>query len=262
MIIYSMDYPFSFKALLDGGLLIVISLAVMALSGAVALIFVKSIKVDKLAENIFVFSIFFSNFTFMGIPIIFAIYGKEGIFYTSIFIVVIRLLFNTLGIMVMQRGSITPKKRNPGNILNPPIIAVLAGIIIFTFSIHIPKPVSLFLGSLAATMTPFGTIIVGLQLAEENFAGMFNDYRVYLVSFIRLVLLPLITYSGLKMFQLNPMIVGIPVVITAMPVAASVAMLADKFNGNTYLGSQCVFISTILAIFTIPFIVLLVTRVS
>ncbi|MDK2811413.1 MAG: malate permease [Petroclostridium sp.] len=258
MIIYSMDYPFSFKTLIDGIWLIVISLGVVIFSGVVSIVTVKLLKVDRLSENVYHFGILFSNFSFMGFPVTSALYGKEGMFYTSIFIILLRLLFNTLGVVIMQRGQENTVKIDFKSIINPPIVAVVIGLIMFLFSLDFPKPISMSISMIASTITPLGMIIVGLILANEKFSEMFSNYKVYVVSFIRLVFLPLCVLLVLKVLGFESLMIGIPVIITAMPMAASASILAEKYNGNSYLGAQCVFISTLLSIITIPLIALLV----
>ncbi|MGE4284558.1 MAG: AEC family transporter, partial [Clostridia bacterium] len=69
-----------------------------------------------------------------------------------------------------------------------------------------------------------------------------------------LIFIPVILLLVLKLFDLDLLMIGIPVVITAMPIPANSAILAEKFDGNAYLGAQSVFISTLLSILTIPMI--------
>jgi predicted permease len=61
----------------------------------------------------------------------------------------------------------------------------------------------------------------------------------------------------LRIFVSEPLEIGIPVIIAAMPIAANVSILSEKYGGNSMLGAQCVFLSTLLSIFTIPLVVAL-----
>ncbi|MGE4284726.1 MAG: AEC family transporter [Clostridia bacterium] len=258
MIINSMNFPFSIKVLIDGGWLIIISMGVMLFSVIISMIAIKFFKVDILSENVYYFGLIFSNFSFMGFPVISAIYGQEGVLYTSIFILVIRILFNTVGVAIMQRGSGGKDKIQLKNILNPPIIAVFIGLTIFLFKIQIPKPIAMSLSMLSSAMTPLGMIVIGLILANQKFTQMFSDVKVYIASFIRLIFIPVCLLIPLKMLGFDSLIVGVPVIVTAMPMAATASILAEKYNGNSYLGAQCMFVSSLLSIITIPLIVFLV----
>lgn len=107
------------------------------------------------------------------------------------------------------------------------------------------------------TTSPLSMILAGLILANAKFKEMFYNVRVYLVSVVRLVVLPIIVLMALRWTSLSQLSVGVVVLLTAMPVAASASILAQKYDGNTYLGAQCVFVSTLLSIITIPLVVFL-----
>ncbi|HBN86367.1 MAG TPA: hypothetical protein DDZ89_21290 [Clostridiales bacterium] len=62
--------------------------------------FLVSRKVNSDQKALFQFSLIFSNCAFMGFPVIGGIFGKEGIFLTSIFIVHFNVLLWTYGLML------------------------------------------------------------------------------------------------------------------------------------------------------------------
>jgi hypothetical protein len=239
---------------MEGFWLIVISVGTIIFSFIVAIITVKLLKVDPLSRNIYQFGIMFSNFAFMGYPVVEALFGEQGILYASLFSIPIYFLFNSLGIMIIKRGKAKYINMDLKNIVNPPFMAVIIGFCIFIFSLKIPKPVAMSINMLASTTTPLSMILAGLILANAKFSELFNNYQVYVVTSIRLILLPVSLLFFLKAFDLNLMMTGIPVVITAMPIAANASILAEKYDGNSYLGAQCVFISTLLSVLTIPII--------
>ncbi|MBZ4645580.1 MAG: putative permease [Clostridia bacterium] len=254
MIIHGMNHSFSAEILTNGVWLIVISFGILAFSYVVAVLAVKWLKVDNLSRNIYQFGIMFSNFGFMGYPVVEALFGEEGILYVSMFSIPIHFLFNSLGIMVIKRGESNSVKMEPENVINPPFLATIAGLFIFVFSLKIPEPITMSIKMIGSTTTPLSMILSGLILANARPNELFSNYKVYIVSFIRLIFLPVIVLFILKAFHLNLLMIGIPVVITAMPVAANASILAEKYDGNAYLGAQSVFISTLLSVLTIPII--------
>lgn len=257
MIVHAMNYPFSFDALINSGWLALAGFGVLIFSGIVALIVVKWMKVDPLSRNIYEFGMIFSNFGFMGFPLIEALWGKEGIFYASVFNIPIFILVNSWGIMLIKRGREKSMKVDFKSVINPPVIAVIVGLAMFVFQVKLPKPVEMSIGMVADTTTPLSMILAGILLANASFKKMFLGYRIYLVSFIRLIFLPLCILLFMRMIHMNAYMVDIPVMITAMPVAANASILAERYEGDAYLGAQCVFLSTFLSILTIPLIALL-----
>ncbi|MGE4284681.1 MAG: AEC family transporter [Clostridia bacterium] len=254
MIINAMNYPFSIEVLKDGAWLIVICLGVLLFSAFTAAVALKFLKVDPLSRNVFQFGILFSNFGFMGYPVVEALFGKEGILYASLFSLPIYILFNSLGVMIFQRGEAKWMSMNFKKVVNPPMISVFIGLCIFLFSIKLPTSIAMSISMVGSTITPLSMILSGIILANAAFSKMFLNYKVYIVSFIRLIFIPVILLLVLKLFDLDLLMIGIPVVITAMPIPANSAILAEKFDGNAYLGAQSVFISTLLSILTIPMI--------
>ncbi|MDK2799540.1 MAG: malate permease [Clostridiales bacterium] len=257
-IIHSMIYPFSIDVLIDSIWLIVISLGVIVFSVIVAMVTIRFLNTDELSRNVYEFGIIFSNFGFMGFPVVQALFGQEGIFYTSIFILPMRLLLNSLGIIIMSRGLGDRIKWNFKSFINPPVVSVLIGFFVFIFSIKFPQPIEMTISMVAATTAPLSMILAGILLATAKFSEMFSNYHVYIISFIRLFFLPVCVLIVLRLFDLDLLMIGVPVIITAMPMAANASILAEKYNGNAYLGAQCVFISTLISIITIPLIVFLV----
>jgi malate permease and related proteins len=59
----------------------------------------------------------------------------------------------------------------------------------------------------------------------------------------------------------NPLLLGIPVIISAMPAAANTAIMAKSYNANDNLASQAVFLTTLGSIVTIPLISILLLKI-
>ncbi|HBG1183159.1 TPA: AEC family transporter, partial [Clostridioides difficile] len=74
---------------------------------------------------------------------------------------------------------------------------------------------------------------------------------------IRLLVLPVIVYFILKGWINDKMILAIPVVISSMPAAANTAIMANQYDSNITLASQCVFFTTLFSVISIPFISIL-----
>lgn len=259
MIIYSMNFPFDWEILFDSGILLIISVFVLMISGCIALMIVKLLKADRKERSVYYYSLLFSNFTFMGFPVISAVYGKEGLFYASIFVIPLRIAYNTLGVMLFKRGDEKSIKISFRNIINPPLIAVIIGLCIFVFSIKFPVPIETVLGMLTDMLMPLGMMLAGMMLGNGKIGDLGGNIKIYIVAFARLVIVPVSIYAILVYFGFNSYLLGIPVIISAMPVAATVGIIAERYNGKSYLGAQCTFVSTAFSIITIPLITFFLT---
>ncbi|QEK11294.1 AEC family transporter [Crassaminicella thermophila] len=257
------NYAFSKQMMIKSGSLLMISLCVYALSIIISYITVKLFKMKGMTRDVLQYGIIFSNVGFMGYPMVNAIFGKEGIFYAAIYNLPFNVLTWTLGIMIMSRThreKIKQREHSKGGpklkgLLNPGIISVFIGFTMFLTSTKFPYPIFKALNIIGSTTTPLSMIFIGSILADMNVKKIFTNGSVFLCSIIRLIFLPMIVLCILKLFNFDQITKGIPVIITAMPVAANCAMFAAKYDSDYRLASQLIFISTLSSMLTIPFIV-------
>ncbi|MGB3367563.1 MAG: AEC family transporter, partial [Acidaminobacteraceae bacterium] len=111
---------------------------------------------------------------------------------------------------------------------------------------------------IGSTTTPLSMMFIGFILADVNLRELYTDKGPFAVSFVRLLILPLIVLFVLKAFGLEGYMVSIPVLLTAMPAAANTSILASRYGGDVKLASKAAFVSTLLSILTIPIILNLI----
>lgn len=259
LIISSMMVPFSPERLTACGEMLVISVVFYAISLIVAWVIPRALGAPETDRGVYGFILMFSNTAFMGFPVIEAIFGKEALFYTAVFNLPFNLLVFSLGIIMLKWGASEEKSRlDPKILLNPGIISVIIGLVLFVTSVRPPLPVAGALESLGSLTTPLSMIVVGAMLARIDPAEVFAGWRVYAVTAARLLLMPVIVWAVLVPFVHDPYLLGVPVIMAAMPAAAFAAILAEECHTDTRLASQGVFLSTLFCVGTIPFVALLV----
>ncbi|MBA1336141.1 MAG: Malate permease [Firmicutes bacterium] len=155
-------------------------------------------------------------------------------------------------------GNDNNEKIDFKNLMNPGIVGAVLGLMLFLLSIKLPWPLYRSLEILGSTTTPLSMIVVGSILANIDVRKMFEDLKVFWVSAIRLILLPVAVFFILRVIGFEGLLVAIPVLITAMPAAANAAIMAEKYGGDSELGSKIVFVSTMLSLLTMPLIIGLV----
>jgi predicted permease len=256
LIINSMRFNFSPEALLKSGKMLLISTIIQVACMAIAVPVIRLFKIQGPKKNIFQFMLVFSNVGFMGYPVINAIYGAQGIFYTALYNLSFNVLCWTIGIMIISN-----KKENRmsfKNLINPGIISILIGFAVFVFSIKLPGPVASTLEMLGSLTTPLSMLMIGIILADSSIKQAFSDPMVFIMSAFRLLVIPLLSLVVLKMFLSDSMLLGVSVVMAAMPAAANTAIFASKYGSDSYTASKCIFVSTFLSIATIPLITYLI----
>ncbi len=201
------------------------------------------------------FAVVFSNVGYMGIPLQKAVLGDEGVFYGSVCVAMFNVFVWTYGIICMGGKDSNMSLRKL--VLNPGIIAVTIGLILFIFSIRLPTPVSSAISGMAALNTPLAMMVIGFNLARSNLLAAFKDKRVYLISFLRLVLIPLIALAVLLALGIRGTILISLIIAASAPVAAVTTVFSVKFERDTELSVKLIAFSTLLSIITMSAIVAL-----
>ncbi|MGN1204671.1 MAG: AEC family transporter [Lachnospiraceae bacterium] len=200
-------------------------------------------------KKVFQYGTLCSNCGFMGNPIIQGVYGNEGLLYGSIALIPMRIFMWSFGLSVFTK---TDRKHLLKQLLTHPcIIAVELGILRMVTGINLPVFVDKTVGSLSNCVTALSMIVIGSILAEVNFKTIF-EADVFFYSFIRLILIPGVTLLVMKLLHIDAILTGVTVLLAGMPAASLTAILAEKYNGDSLLASKCVFVSTIISIFTLP----------
>lgn len=215
------------------------------------------IKADDRKKPLLIFTTAFSNCAFMGYPVLSSIFGDIGVFYASIFTMVFTALVWTLGVSLFT-GKISMKEATKSILKNPSIWAVVIGIIIFIGQIKLPYAISQTIKSVGGITTPISMIIIGSMLCGSNIKDMLGDFNLYYLSLVRLVIVPIVTYFVMTMFNIDSMLVAICTLLVAMPGAVVGPVIALSSGGDGKYGSQCIFITTLLSVITIPLFIYLV----
>jgi predicted permease len=199
-----------------------------------------------------------SNATFIGLPIINSIYGAEGVVLASIAILPLRVMMWTAGVSLFQSGNKSDRRKVIIDLLkNPCILAVLAGVVLIFAQIKLPEFLYDGINSLSVCTSGLAMLLIGSMLAEVDFRTVI-DRLTLSFSLVRLVVLPVVIIVTLGLLHADPLIIGVVGLCAAMPAGSTTAMLAEQYSANSAFASKIIFVSTVLSLLTIPFMVTLV----
>lgn len=205
-------------------------------------------------DGIAIFASSFSNPGFFGIPLILSCVGNDAVFYVASFIAFLNLLQWTYGVFVMtgQKGALSPAK-----ILKAPfMIAIIIGLILFFSGIPVPDVIAKCLTHLSNLNTPLAMFTIGVYLAQTDIGAIFKTPRLYLLSAVRLLLIPILSLLILSLIPAAHNSLKLALLITAAcPVGSNVAVYAQLHNQDYRYAVQTVVISTLLAVVTMPLLV-------
>jgi hypothetical protein len=253
-LITSMNFPFSKEMLLSSKDIFLASMLIYLLNFIIAYAFVRLLKIPRNDAPVYEFSIVFGNVGFMGYPVIGLLYGSRGIFYTAIFNFTYNALVWTLGVYYYTRDRYRlTLKEFLLSIINPGIVSLILGFVLFLLSIPIPDSILRILSMVGSTTTPLILMYIGAILANVDIKELLDIKSLWL-TFCRLIIAPALGYLMLKMLGYQGELLFILVILAAMPVGTFAAMLAEKYNHNYYLASKLVFTSSFFCIITLTFL--------
>lgn len=255
MIIISMNYDFSREIMWESGKILLLSLVLFLVSGLFAMYMTRFFTVDERAASVYQFMLIFPNIGFMGYPVIDAIFGKLGVFYTSIFNLSFSFVVWTLGVWLFRKNEGGSMQFHWRLLFTPGIASTLLGFIIFLFSIQLPYPIYRTLELVGGITTPLSMLVVGALMGRSPIKTIWNNPKVYVISAIRLLVIPLIVLALMRLGGFAAMTLGVTVVLLGMPGAANTAIFAERYGGDADLASRCVFLSTLFSVVTIPLMV-------
>lgn len=201
------------------------------------------------------FALIFNNATFLGYPIVASTFGGEGILAYCGFIISFNIALFSYGIWLFER-KITAKLFLR-IIVNPNIIAVVLGMILFLLNITLPSFLTDAVGYVGGATTPLSLICIGFMLSEADLLKVFKKWRLMLTAIIQLILGPVLTWGILTLLQFPAEVVQVCTLIQALPTATSLGLFAVKYGGNASESSELVTISTIFSVATMPLMVFL-----
>lgn len=200
----------------------------------------------------------YSNCGFMGIPLINSILGSEGVLYITAYMIAFNLLCWTHGLTLMT-GNTSWKQLKKG-LTSPVIFGILIGLFLFLTQIHLPALLSETIESLSCMNTPVGMMIAGISLAETDLLPALKNRRLYLVTAVKLIVIPLIMLLAFSLLPISSGVLCTMVVAAACPAATTGTMFALRYDGNYKYASQIFAVTTLLSIITIPVMVWLAER--
>ena len=261
MMIAAMNYSFSLEMLNNSMLTLVYGAISYGIVIVIAVIFNKVFKTNESQRGVYSFLIVFPNTGFMGFPVLMAMFGDIGIFYGAIYNLLFNLLTWTLGVKYMTIHNAAENKSSSGlkNFINPGFISVFIGLLVFISPVKLPNIIYSPLKLLGDTTTPLAMLVAGAMLADIKISEVLGNKKLYILTIIRLLLAPMSMLLVFSIFRVPSIVKGVLVILTGMPSAVNTAIFATRYNSDSKLASQGVFITTLLNILTAPLIIYLLT---
>lgn len=175
----------------------------------------------------------FGNTSFVGIPLIQALYGEEGLKTVMLVDQPGFVALSTVGILVANFYSESKDSllKHLSKILKfPPFIAFVVALLLNIFSIEIPKDFDEVLMKLGATTVPLALVSVGSQMQWKKIEKK-EGFHLFIGLLFKLVLLPLLILVIYKyIFHQSGDVIDICILEAAMAPMITAAIIASAHD--------------------------------
>jgi hypothetical protein len=241
-----------------------ISVLTYALLTGVALLLPRFLTKKKDDEGVIGFAMMFGNVGFMGYPIVASIFGHEAVFYAAVLNVVNTFTVFTIGTMLVvgknqstvEEKEMSRKKMLRKVLYSTPMLSAYLTMLIVALEIKdIPEFISQPLTMIGNITVPAALLIIGSSMSQLPLRALLGNGTIYATTLMRLAILPVGIHYLMTLLGFSSFVVGINTVVIAMPVATYGTILCLRHGKDTTLITEVTFITTLLAMISIPLLV-------
>ena len=216
----------------------------------------KVLRVRLASSSVFALNCVFGNTVMLGIPIVDAAYGREGVanllavvaFHSAFLLPLATILIEAdtgtgRGPLGVLRAAL------PGIVRNPVIVTMVVALSWRLTGFGFAEPVQRFLGLLGAAGPPLALFCLGASLPKPT--GWSDLREVLLGGLLKLFAMPALAAVIAHFVGVTGLAFKVVVLASAMPTGANAFLLARRFATMAEASASTVVASTAMAIVTL-----------
>ena len=248
--LYEADFPFDLFVWV-----MVFSLVFFGLSSLLARGLARFLPLSREQRTVFSNSISFYNSGNYGIPVN-GLAFKQDPFAMSVQILTLlfqNLLTFTYGIFLMRSAQVSKWKALAGYLKMPILYAILFAIVLNTFDLTLPSFLLTPAQYVGDGLVSVALVTLGAQVAQLSFR--FNDVRIWVSAFTRLLICPAIGLVLIMLLKLDGVLAQALFISTAMPTSVNSAIIAQEYDHEPEMAARIVLLTTLLSAFTVSVVI-------
>lgn len=255
LVIYSFQKNCTLENLSANWTLLLYCIGILALSIAVAMLLAPRFAENDAEVGIYRYSLVIVNYGFMGNALVQGLLGDEMLFKYLIFTIPANIFIYTVGVIWLTAGK---KKFSPKMLLSPTLAYVLIGIALGLSQIPLPSFLGKALSACSGCFSPLAMILTGFVISKFDLKKLIGKGRIYLLTLLRIVIMPLIFLMIAKLLNLSSEVQILILMFTAMPLGLNTIVFPAAYGGDETPGASMAVISNVIGLVTVPIILSLV----
>lgn len=226
-----------------------ILLSTVMLSGVavVARLLSRKLSKDAYEQDVYCYTLVVPNTGYMGSALVGSLYGQAVLLNQMMFNLPVTFYTYTEGYRMLTGG----KKMTLRRLVNPVTIAIVLGCVVGIFSIPIPSVLMAVVDGSNNCMAPLSMLLTGIAISEFDLRVLLKNKMVYLMSFLRLIVLPFGMAFLASQFCSREIVLAV-IMQYAMPCGLNTIVFPKLIGENVEIGAGLALVSNVAAILTIP----------
>lgn len=222
-------------------------------------------KQDRYRQNVYKYIFIVGNFGFLGNAVILDLFGDATLYYYLLFTLPIQTLVNSWGLAIM-----IPKSESDtsafSRLKTPVFAAIIIGAALGLTGLGregvMPSFLAGAISNCASCMGPVAMILAGFVIGGYDVKKMLADKKIYLITFLRLIVLPVIMLSFLYLCGADERVLTFALFVYATPSGLNAVIFPAAYGGETYTGASTAMVSSTICILTIPLLYSILTLIA
>ncbi|MBR4880182.1 MAG: AEC family transporter [Clostridia bacterium] len=245
------------------GKYLLVGLVVILITMPIAVFIARKCHKDEYIRKIYTYGLAFSNFGFMGNAVVAALFPDVFMEYL-IFVLPFWTFIYVWGVptlLIPIRDESKSKLAGLKNLINPMFISMIIGMIVGISNIPLPGFFTSAVSSLGSCMSPVAMLLTGMTVAKLDIRKTLADKSIYLVSAVRLLIIPIISIFILKLIPMEYGLKLCTVCSLAMPLGLNTIVVPSAYGKDTSVAAGMALVSHVASCITIPIIFMLFAMV-
>ena len=209
---------------------------------------------EQYERKIYTYSLICANFGYIGKPLVAFLLGSQGVYEFDIL---------SLGMSVLVYGYLVPdlipegKESKDGwlrRLLSPITVAMLLGAFlgVTRWSRYLPGFVLDTMNNLSGCVGPVAMILTGFVIGGFRLPEILKIKRVYVVSFLRLLILPLVMVALVWLLGGDKNACLLTMICFSSALGLNTVVIPATHGGDTHTGASMALISSVGCVVTLP----------
>jgi malonate transporter len=241
----------------------------LLLFGATALLGRSVFRQSRPERAIFAMGASYSNTVLIGLPIVSAAWGDEGLLPLLMIVTVHAAILFLVTTALAEAGGSAAISSSPGRqtsrtaairgilnrtvvgmVRNPILIGLATGLVANAAGFRLPGPLDTAAGMIRASAVPAALFVTGASLREFRITG--HLVAAGTLVFLKMVVHPFLVWLPARLiFDLPPLWTAAAVLTAALPTGVNASVFARRYNASIAPVATATLVSTLLSVVSI-----------